>query len=145
MVTKKMPNEFVLDCSITMAWCFEDESTAFTEFVLDGLQDSSAKVPNLWPLEVANVLLIAERKKRLSFFQAVNFKSSLEALPIIIDPLTSSRAFETIFELAREYKLTSYDAAYLELAWREKLPLCTLDAALKKTAQTIGVKLLTDK
>lgn len=139
---KKTVSAFVLDCSVTMAWCFEDEKTTYTEMVLESLQFATAKVPSLWPLEVANVLLLAERKKRLTTIQSVNFKNALDTLTITIDHSTSDRAMDTIFEIAKEYGLTIYGASYLELAWREKLPLCTLDKLLRKRASAIGVELL---
>lgn len=128
--------KFVLDCSITMAWCFEDESNNYTELVLDSLlKGYEAKVPPLWRLEVSNVLLLAMRKKRINSLIANNFKNSLSNLPIKIDESASDRVFDTVFELGKELNLTAYDAAYLELALREKLPIATQDTALIKAAK----------
>jgi predicted nucleic acid-binding protein len=132
---------FVLDCSITMTWCFEDESNNFADEILENLQVSTAVVPTIWPLEVANVLLIAEKNKRLTGVQSASFIDALSALPIIIDPSTTFRAMHSIFSLASTTGLTIYDAAYLELAVREKIPLITLDKGLSKAAKKLSVPL----
>ena len=132
---------FVLDCSITMAWCFGDEATPYTDAVRDALADRRAFVPVLWPLEVANVLLIGERRKRLDQARSLRFVGLLNALPIVIDGETNSRAFAEISHLARSYQLSAYDAAYLELASRLGLPLASLDNKLKAAAVAVGVPL----
>lgn len=133
---------FVLDCSITMAWCFEDEANEQTDKILERLGNSTSIVPSIWPLEVVNVLLIAARNKRITQVQASCFIDSLSTLPIIVDPSTSTRAMHSIFVLASQGKLSIYDAAYLELAIREKIPLATLDKELIKAAQKWDVPLL---
>lgn len=131
----KNPFSFVLDCSITMAWCFEDESTTFTESILDHFNNLRAVVPTIWPLEVANVLLLSMRKKRLTEVQAAHFIDALNTLPIVVDPSTSAKAMHSIFVIANAYQLTIYDAAYLELAIREGIPLLTMDADLANAAK----------
>lgn len=132
--------KFVLDCSVTMSWCFEDEINDYTENVLTSLRkQNSAIVPPIWKLEVANVLLLAQRKKRISSLIANNFKSSLGALPIHTDLSANDRIFDTVYELARELQLTAYDAAYLELALREQVPLATQDSALILAAKAIKI------
>lgn len=133
---------FVLDTSITMSWCFEDEATPFTDSLLDRLEKETAKVPSLWTLEVMNVLLIAQRKKRLSHLAATQFKNALNALPIVIDEFTTHHVTGVTYELAKETSLTIYDATYLELAKREKLPLATLDRALAKAAKAHKISVL---
>lgn len=135
----KTPYDFVLDCSITMAWCFEDESNEHTDAILEKLQSAHAIVPTIWPLEVANVLLLAGKNKRITAVQSASFIDALSALPIIVDPSTTSRAMHSIFSLATQAELTIYDAAYLELAIREKIPLITLDKALIKAAKKLHV------
>lgn len=130
---------FVLDCSITMSWCFEDESTKEADEILNRLAHSKAIVPTIWPLEVANVLLLAKKKGRISNLQSVNFIDALSALPIIVDSNTTARAWHSIYVLAEQTELTIYDAAYLELALREKLPLFTLDKSLLKAAKIMGI------
>lgn len=129
----------VLDCSVAMAWCFEDEGGAYADRVLGRLDEHEAAVPAIWPLEVANALLVAERRKRLSHADATRFVSLVQALPIEIDGQTASRALSDTMALARREALSSYDAAYLELAMRLELPLATIDKALKKAARRIGV------
>lgn len=135
----KNPYGFVLDCSITMSWCFDDESNEYSDKVLDTLSNVTAIVPTIWPLEVANVLLLAKKKKRLSEVQASSFIDALAVLPIVIDSSSSSRAMHTIFVLAEQSNLTIYDAAYLELALREKIPLMTLDQDLIHAAKKLHI------
>lgn len=136
---KKNSYDFVLDCSITMAWCFEDEENEYSESVLERLRSSRAIVPSIWPLEVFNVLLIAKKKRRISALQTSNFIDALSQLPIIVDLSTSTKTMHSIFVLAEEANLTIYDAAYLELAIREKIPLFTLDKSLLKSAEKYNV------
>ncbi len=131
----------ILDCSITMAWCFEDESTDFSEYTLEHIAKSAAVVPALWPVEVANVLVIAERKKRISHAKMIAFIELLSLLPIIVDNNLINRPILAIQELAREFKLSAYDAAYLDLAIRMDLPLATFDLALIKAAKKIDIKI----
>ncbi|KYC37595.1 DNA-binding protein [Scytonema hofmannii PCC 7110] len=133
---------FVLDCSIAMAWGIEDEATEFTDSLLEELAGGSAKVPSIWFLEVANVLAISERRGRSNQAQISQFLGLLGSLPITVDTKTEEKAFTDILNLARTHKLTSYDAAYLELALREGLPLATLDEGLKQVASKLGVTTL---
>jgi predicted nucleic acid-binding protein len=132
---------FVLDCSVTMAWCFDDEATPYTDGVRDSLADMRAVVPSIWPLEAANATLMGERRKRLDEARSRRFFVLLEALPIVVDDETSSRAFGDIVHLARTYLLSAYDAAYLELAIRRGLPLACNDGKLKTAALAAGVVL----
>lgn len=131
----KTENKFILDCSVTMAWCFEDESDEFSLAILEKLQRSQALVPSLWSLEVANVLLIAQRKKRVTKNHVDSFIQALGILPIHIDTSTHVKAMHQILALAHETNLTIYDATYLELAIREELPLATLDKHLQNVAK----------
>jgi predicted nucleic acid-binding protein len=132
---------FVLDCSVTMAWCFDDEATPYTDGVRDSLADMRAVVPSLWPLEVANATIVGERRKRLDEARSRRFFVLLEALPIVLDGEAGNRAFADIVQLARNYQLSAYDAAYLELAIRRGLPLACLDDKLKTAAAAAGVVL----
>ena len=131
---------FVLDCSVTMAWVFPDEATEATNQLRDSLVEGRAFVPSLWPVEVGNVLLVATRRNRIRVDDWREIRASLEALPIEIDPVTTSRAWGTSLELARTHQLSVYDAMYLELAMRLQLPLATLDRALHRAARTVGVE-----
>lgn len=139
MVSNK-PVKFVLDCSIVMAWCFEDEITDYSEQVFESFSHVTAIVPALWPLEVSNALLTAERKKRIATIKSIEFKESLGLLPIQIDYETSKRAMGSIMEVAREMRLTIYDACYLELAMRNSLPLATFDNDLIRAVQKLNLK-----
>ncbi len=136
------PDEFVLDGSVTMAWCFDDEATPYTDGVRDGLADKQAVVPSIWPLEAANATIMGERRGRLDGARSSRFLVLLQALPIVVDDETSSRAFSDIVHLARTYQLSAYDAAYLELAIRRGLPLACLDGKLKAAATAAGVVLI---
>ena len=132
---------FVLDCSVTMAWCFDDEATPYTDGVRDSLAEMRAVVPALWPLEVANATIVGERRKRLDEARSRRFLTLLEALPIVLDEETGKRAFADTIHLARTHQLSAYDAAYLELAIRRGLPLACLDGKLKAAAAAAGVVL----
>jgi predicted nucleic acid-binding protein len=136
-------DDFVLDCSVTMAWCFDDEATPYTDGVRDCLADKRAVVPSIWPLEAANATLMGERRKRLDEARSQRFFVLLAALPIVVDDETSSRAFGDIVHLARTHQLSAYDAAYLELAIRRGLPLACNDGKLKNAALAAGVVLFT--
>ncbi len=133
---------FVLDCSITVAWLFEDESTPQTDALLDRLKDSGALVPALWCLELGNVLARAERLNRITAAQIADYLDLLDRSPIVTDTETESRAFREILTLARNEDLTTYDAAYLELAARRRLPLATLDKELIRAAHRVQVDTL---
>lgn len=135
------PREFVLDGSVTMAWYFADESNAYADAVLSDLESARALVPSLWKLEVANTLLVGERRKRSTEAQAAAWLGILETLSIEVDGETTSHAWSSTLALARSQNLSAYDAAYLELAMRRGLPLATLDAKLKAAATAVGVAL----
>lgn len=139
---KKNEEYFVLDCSVTMSWCFEDESSQYTDDILMLFSEKKAVVPTIWPLEVSNVLLMAERRKRITFLQATEFIDALSILPIEVDPTTTARATGHILQLAKSANLTVYDAAYFEIALRENIAIATLDKALIKAAKKMKVKLL---
>ncbi len=130
---------FVLDASVTLAWAFREELNAYTRGVLKQLQQSQAWVPSLWPLEVANALLVAERRGRLNRVEMQRFLTFLQELPIAVEPLLRNRAFGNLIPLAREQGLSVYDAAYLDLAMRLGLPLATQDGALRAAASRVGV------
>jgi predicted nucleic acid-binding protein len=134
---------FVLDCSVAMTWFFSSEATQDTEALLDALSgDAKAFVAQHWRLEIANVLLGAERTKRKQAAQTIQFLGLLAQLPIESDPDTERYATSTTMALGRKHKLTSYDAAYLELSIRRGLPLATLDSDLRRAARAEAVPLL---
>lgn len=135
---------FVLDNSVAMRWLLASEKVAdqnYAEAVLKTLTDADARVPNLWHLEAANVLLAAEKNGNIDTGTAEAFIAHLDSLPLRVDSLTAQQAFNRTLALARAYKLSTYDAAYLELALREGLPLATLDKDLIKAAKKANVQL----
>ena len=133
---------FVLDISVTMAWCFEDESSDDTWRLLDRLGDDAALVPGIWAAEVTNILLVAERQKRLAPARSRAFAARLLSLPIHVVEAAPSRLLGDVLTLGRETGLASYDAMYLDLAIRHDLPLATLDRALRAAARKSRVPLL---
>jgi predicted nucleic acid-binding protein len=137
-------SHFVLDNTVTMAWCFTEEATELTETLLSRLSNltDSAIVPALWLYEVVNVTEPAVRKARITEEKARAFLESLADLPIEIENPTRAQMFVAVRELAGRHKLTAYDASYLELAIRHKLPIAASDNALAKAAKTAGVDLV---
>ncbi|MBP9682622.1 MAG: type II toxin-antitoxin system VapC family toxin [Bacteriovorax sp.] len=134
-------NRFVLDCSVAMSWCFEDEKSPEGDSVLDHLmkEESQGVVPSLWRLEVVNVLNVAERRGRLPTAKSLLFLDFLLELPIVIDE--NPQDLKDILLLSRTYGLSAYDAAYLDLASREQIPLATLDNKLKSAANAASIPL----
>jgi predicted nucleic acid-binding protein len=135
----EVTESLVLDNSVTMSWCFPDEQDPYAQEVLRALPSTAAAVPTLWPLEAANILLVGERRGRISQADSATFVGLLEGLPIRIDPETSDHAMKASLGLARAQNLSVYDAVYLELAMRRGLPLATLDAKLRAAATAVGV------
>jgi len=130
----------VIDSSIALSWCFEDESSEESDRWFDFVRDKGAVVPALWHLEVGNVLLQAERRGRITAADAKNRLDLISDLPIAVDTETMARAWNDILVLARMEKLTTYDATYLELAIRKGLPLLTKDGELAEAAARRGVR-----
>jgi predicted nucleic acid-binding protein len=127
----------VVDASVALAWCFADEQEPYAVAVLRLLESRAAIVPSVWPLEVANALVIAERRGRLQPARTAELIAEIAKLGIEVDSPTSSQVWKETLTLARRYRLSVYDAAYLELAIRESLPLATLDQALAKVARRV--------
>ena len=137
---------FVLDNSVTMRWCFGDGKPSELDYaarMLDALKGTSAQVPAIWGLEVANVLARAEDRGLITEARSEAFLAVLRRLRIEADPETFGQSLGSILQLARRYRLSSYDAAYLELALREGLALATLDEGLRKAAKRAGLILMT--
>jgi predicted nucleic acid-binding protein len=137
-----MNRDFVVDNSVVMSWCFKDETSKYTDAVLGCLAQYTAYVPAVWPLEVGNVLLVAERKNRLTQADSSRFIALLFELPIIVEQESPERMLSEILTLARKYKLSSYDASYLELAMRKGLPLATTDKKLISAAKRSRISIL---
>ena len=134
-----MSNSFVVDNSVVMAWCFKDEASPFADAVLTSLMGATAIVPGIWPLEVVNVLLVAECQKRLRESDSVRFISLLTQLPIVVERTWPEKMMRDLLALGRANSLSSYDAAYLELAMRQGLPIATLDSKLLEAAKHVDV------
>ena len=135
---------FVLDNSVAMRWLLASNKVSdqrYAESVLRSLANAEAVVPNLWHLEAANVLLSAANRKELEISAVERFTVQLENLPITVDTLTANQVFGHTMSLAKAYRLSSYDAAYLELALRDSLPLATLDKDLLKAARRSDIEI----
>ena len=140
---KAAAKRFVLDASVAVAWCFDDEVSEVSEAALNLLHAGAELIaPAVWPLEIANALLVAERRKRISLAQVSALIDRIGSLPVSLETTDTARAFGPIFSLARERSLTEYDAAYLELALRRTLPLATLDDQLRRAAHDVGIALV---
>lgn len=129
----------VLDCSVIAAWLLPGESDDEIDRVLTRVTQEGALVPAVWRIEVLNTLLVAERRQRIAGADRARALAIVGQLPIEVDLEMSDRAWREISELAVRYRLTAYDAAYLELAHRAGLPLATLDGDLRQAAAKLGV------
>ena len=129
----------VLDASVTLAWCFADETSASVDRILDRLVHQRALVPPIWPYEVANALIVAERRKRLTARDTAAALDMIGRLPIDIDRPPTESVFGELPAMARRYRLSVYDVSYLTLARRENLPLATLDERMQKVAGKLDI------
>ncbi len=136
-----MQHAVVIDNSVVMSWCFGDEANQYADDVLESLRYVRAIVPCIWPLEVGNVLVVAERRGRLKNIDSIRFCELLSQLPIDIEHQSSETKMMEIFNIAREAQLSTYDASYLELALRKSLPLATLDKALLRAAGKFDIEI----
>jgi predicted nucleic acid-binding protein len=133
-----MIEQFVVDNSVIMSWCFKDETNNYADTVLERLTESAAVVPSIWSLEIVNVLLLAERQKRLSESDSIRFLTLLSQLPIVV-AYERPEMMKELLALARSNYLSSYDASYLDLAMRKGFPIATLDKRLIEAARRIDV------
>lgn len=131
----------VLDCSVAVAWCFEDETSASADAALEKTCADGALVPTLWPLELQNVLIVAERRGRIQRAASARFLEVAGSLPIQVDAECPDWRSGSLISVARDLNISVYDAAYVELAMRQGAPLATLDKKLQKAAQKAGVKI----
>jgi predicted nucleic acid-binding protein len=132
----------VLDSSVALGWCFEDQHTPAIRLVLQQVVDAGALVPQLWPLEVLNGLAMAERRGRLDTPTRERLEGFLRELPVVLDDDTGPDAWTRTVPLAHRFQLTVYDAAYLELAQRQQLPLASIDESLRRAGTELGLTLL---
>ena len=131
--------DFVLDASVTVVWALEDEDDAIADLALARLEAGSAVAPPIWWFEVRNVLLVNERRGRISERDSATFLRALSNMRIEVDP---GQVESAVLGLARSHRLTIYDSAYLELALRRDLPLATLDKQLAAAASAEAVRLI---
>ncbi len=132
----------VLDNSIALTWCFEDERTPATQALLRRVARTGALAPALFPIEAMNALVVAERRNRIDAAKRAVYASFLRRLPIALDTDTTSQVWDATAALAVQFRLTVYDATYLELAQRRRLPLATLDRPLRTAAAALGIEAL---
>jgi predicted nucleic acid-binding protein len=133
---------FVVDASVTMAWCFDDDATGYSVSVLKRLDIEDAITPSIWPLEVVNTLIVAERSKQFDHQRSAAFIRLLETLPVSVIDDQAADIFHSVATLAREQVISSYDASYVRLALREGAPLATIDGSMRGACQRLGVTLL---
>jgi predicted nucleic acid-binding protein len=132
-----------VDASVALCWYFEDQKTAYTEAVFESLaRGDEAFVPAIWPFEVVNSLVVAARQKTITAAQLETFVADLKELPVEVDLEGVERTYSSILRISRQHQLSSYDAAYLDLALVEGLPLAALDKNLRAAAKRAGVELL---
>jgi len=136
-------SRFVVDASVVLSWCFPDEDAAIAQHVAAMFkQGDTAAAPSFWPHEVLNALLVGEKRKRISKELVRSFLDDLATLPIVLDQFPAGVVFGRIQRLSREHGLTSYDAAYLDLALNSGLPLATLDENLARACKKARVRLV---
>jgi len=132
----------VLDASVTLAWLYDEEAGEYTDSALDTVADEGAVVPAVWVYEIANGIWVGEHRSRISRAQGQRFLGLLEDLPIHVAAIAQARVWHDVLSLSREHGLAAYDAAYIELASREGVPLLSKDAKQRETAERAGVELM---
>jgi predicted nucleic acid-binding protein len=134
---------FVLDASIVLTWCFPDEEAQKAERISERIAlGDEPTVPAFWRHEVLNALLVGENRTRLTSELIQTFIEDLERLPTEIDSPLAGTVFHTTQDLCRKHGLTAYDAAYLELAMRNRIALATADGALERAARAEGIEIV---
>lgn len=133
---------FVLDSSVALAWLLPDENNDAADALVDRLESEAAVVPAIWRLEVGNVLLMARRRERLTDKDVERLVAVLVTLPVEQEPAPDDEGLTKLMRIAREHGLTSYDAAYVEVAHRRGIPLATLDQKLSAACAAANVEVL---
>ena len=137
-----MREAFVADASVAIGWVHPAQATTHTEAMLDAVgQGARLEVPALWPLEVANALVVLQRRRKLNAAERLAGLGWLRGLPLRVDNEMAALAFSRLSELASDHQLSVYDAAYLELAQRRQLVLGCKDGPLRTAAGQAGVDL----
>ena len=138
-----MSQVFVIDASVGFAWLHPAQATPETEKLLEQVGNGAqVVVPSLWFIEIANSLLVLQRRKKLTADERKSALETLGALNLTVDEESAREAFRKVSELAEKHGLTAYDAVYLELALRRKLPLASRDESLRQAAKHCGLKTL---
>ncbi|MGB8471689.1 MAG: type II toxin-antitoxin system VapC family toxin [Candidatus Sulfotelmatobacter sp.] len=136
-------SRFVVDASVVLTWCFPDENSALAERVAQMFKEGDSSIaPSFWPHELLNALLVGEKRKRISGDLIRAFLTDLATLPIVLQESQADAVFDGIQSLSREHGLTAYDAAYLDLAQTNGLPVATLDEDLMRACARTGVELI---
>jgi predicted nucleic acid-binding protein len=133
--------QVVVDASVALAWCFPDETSEYADGILVSLEGKTILVPAVWSLEIANAVLVGERRKRLNQPEIRQFTILMGSLPIVQDARPVSNYVNDVLSIARAHGLSAYDASYLELSARNGAPLATLDGKLRMAAEQAGVKI----
>jgi predicted nucleic acid-binding protein len=131
----------VIDASVALAWCFPDEASDYADSVLLAVENQAIIVPGIWSVEISNALLVGERRKRIRQPEVRRFVDLMNGLSVAEDRQSFSDTVGNVLPLAREYDLSAYDAAYLDVAVRHEIPLATLDDELRAACATAGVNI----
>jgi predicted nucleic acid-binding protein len=131
----------IVDASTALAWCFPDEANAISDGILFALRGQTLMVPAIWSLEIANTVLVAERRGRLKLHQVNRFLELLAEMDITEQSQSVGDAIRNVLPLAHQHNLTAYDAAYLDLSARQGAPLATFDSRLQKACRSAGIEI----
>jgi predicted nucleic acid-binding protein len=134
--------EFAVDATFAATWCFDDEATSESDACFRQAAAQGIIIPTLWIYEVANLVWAAERRKRISLNEAEDWLRVLSVLVIEEDQPMKAHVWTQVFEIARQFSLTVYDATYVELAQRRNVPLATRDKAMIAAAQALKIKVI---
>jgi len=134
-------NGIVIDASVALAWCFPDEASDYADSVLLAVENQTVFVPAIWAVEIANALLVGEWRKRIRQSEVRRFIDLIKDLRVIEDGQPFADTVSNVLPLAREYDLSAYDAAYLDVAVRHEIPLATFDRALQRACILAGIKI----
>lgn len=135
-----MSCDFVLDCSMTLAWFFKDEVTPYITSVRRGLESGKALVPALWHFEVANALYVSWKRERCTVNEMNRWIKILDEIPIVLAPSETKRSLKDWLSLSIKHQVTAYDASYLALAWETGLPIASLDDKVNELAMILGIE-----
>ncbi len=133
----------VIDASVALAWCFPDEASDYADSVLLAIETQTVIVPAIWAVEITNALLVGERRKRIRQPEIRRFVDLLQGLSVVEDRQPFADTASNILPMAREYDLSAYDAAYLNVAVRHEVPVATLDDDLREACKAAGINIFT--